>query len=225
MIKKIYHGSNRVIECPEYGYGKPHNDYGLGFYCTEDKDMAREWGVSADRDGTCNAYEIELDGLTVLNLNTAEFCILHWLNILLQNRTFEISSPLASEAKDYLLKNFSVDYERADVIIGYRADDSYFAFAQDFINGAISYRQLERAMHLGNLGEQIVIKSERAFERLTFRGADIALRTDWLSKKEKRDSEARRDYLNVERNRRQAGDIYITHIIDEEMKADDSRLR
>ena len=31
--------------------------------------------------------------------------------------------------------------------------------------------------------------------------------------------------FNVERNKRQRGDIYIAQIIDEEMKADDSRLR
>ena len=29
-----------------------------------------------------------------------------------------------------------------DVIIGYRADDSYFAFAQDFLNNAISLNTL-----------------------------------------------------------------------------------
>lgn len=225
MVKRIYHGSNRIIERPEYGYGKPYNDYGLGFYCTEEMDMAREWGVSALSDGYCNAYDIDMDGLIVLNLNDKKYCILHWLAILLQNRTFEISSVLANEAKKYLLNNFSIDYENADVIVGYRADDSYFAFAQDFINGAISYRQLNRAMHLGNLGEQIVIKSKRAFDRLSFVDSEVALRSDWLSRKEKRDSEARRDYLSEERNRRLAGDIYITQIIDEEMSADDTRLR
>ncbi len=36
---------------------------------------------------------------------------------------------------------------------------------------------------------------------------------------------ARREYFDVERNKRQRGDIYITQIIDEEMKADDRRLR
>ena len=43
--------------------------------------------------------------------------------------------------------------------IGYRADDSYFSFASDFINGAISYRQLCNAMCLGKLGQQFVLKS------------------------------------------------------------------
>ena len=51
MKRKIYHGSSEIIEKPEFGYGKPYNDYGLGFYCTEQIDMAREWGVSKEEDG------------------------------------------------------------------------------------------------------------------------------------------------------------------------------
>ena len=35
MKKTIYHGSDHIIEKPQYGYGKPYNDYGVGFYCTE----------------------------------------------------------------------------------------------------------------------------------------------------------------------------------------------
>lgn len=46
MIKKIYHGSNKIIQKPVFGFGKSANDYGLGFYCTEQLDMAKEWGVS-----------------------------------------------------------------------------------------------------------------------------------------------------------------------------------
>ena len=69
------------------------------------------------------------------------------LTVLLQNREFDIPSGLALDAKEYLLANFSIDYESFDAIIGYRADDSYFSFAQDFINGTISYRQLNNAMY------------------------------------------------------------------------------
>lgn len=47
----------------------------------------------------------------------------------------------------------------------------------------------------------------------------------WYAKKMQRDIAARREYFNVERNRRQRGDLYITQIMDEEMMADDSRLR
>ena len=51
MKKTIYHGSDHIIEKPQYGYGKPYNDYGVGFYCTENPNMAKEWGVSIDTMG------------------------------------------------------------------------------------------------------------------------------------------------------------------------------
>ena len=225
MKKAIYHGSDHIIEKPQYGYRKPYNDYGVGFYCTENPNMAKEWGVSIDRNGYANEYQIECDGLTILDLNTPEYTMLHWLTILLENREFDASTPLAAEAKDYLLQNFHLDYKTADVIIGYRADDSYFSFASDFINGAISYRQLCNAMRLGKLGQQFVPKSRKAFEQLKFMGYDTADAKEWYKKKAFRDQTARRQYFDVERNRRQRGDLYITTILDEEMKPSDPRLR
>ena len=225
MIKTIYHGSNKIIEKPLFGFGKTYNDYGLGFYCTEVLDMAKEWGVSKDNDGFANIYELETEGLTLLDLNSSEYTILHWLEVLLENRIFDITNSLAQEAKEYLLKNFTVPYKDYDIITGYRADDSYFSFAQDFINGTISYRQLNNAMHLGKLGQQFVLKSKKAFERIQFTGYEEADHHEWYVKKVTRDKMARREYFDVERNRRQRGDIFITHILDEEMTADDARLR
>lgn len=225
MIKRIYHGSENRIEKPIYGYGKKYNDYGVGFYCTESIEMAKEWGVGADRNGYANIYDLNMNGLTVLNLNDSEYCILHWLSLLLQNREFEISSVLASEAKEYITHTFLPDYSSADIICGYRADNSYFSFAQDFLNGTISYRQLSTAMHLGKLGQQIVLKSETAFSQLSFVDADIAKADEWFSKKQLRDKRARNEYFYSERYQRQRGDLYITQILDEEMKPDDERLR
>ena len=224
MLRKLYHGSCSIIEKPVFGQGKTYNDYGLGFYCTDSLDMAKEWGVSHDQDGYANCYELDCDGLRIMDLNDSRYCILHWLAVLLENREFDVPSALALEAKEYILKNFSVDYKDYDAMIGYRADDSYFSFAQDFINGAISYRQLNRAMHLGKLGQQFVLKSEMCFERIQFLGYELAESSEWYSKKMLRDRTARREYFDVERNKRERGDIYIARIIDEEMTTDDLRI-
>ena len=224
-MKIIYHGSNDIIEKPKFGKGKPYNDYGLGFYCTENLALAKEWAVDIGRDGYANIYEIDDSRLSVLNLNDEQYTILHWLAILLENRHFDSPSSLSHEAKEYILNNFSVDYKSYDVIIGYRADDSYFSFAQDFLNGTISYRQLNNAMHLGNLGQQFVLKSKKAFDLISFIGYENASFNEWYSRKENRDKAARRDYFDTEKNKRLRGDIYITQIIDEEMNGNDARLR
>lgn len=225
MKKIIYHGSEKKIEHPQFGYGKSYNDYGVGFYCTEELDMAKEWAASADRSGFANGYEIDLENLNILDLNDEKYCNLHWLALLLNNRTFDCQSSIAIEAKDYILKNFLINRKEYDVIKGYRADDSYFSFAQDFINGSISYRQLCNAMMLGELGQQIVLISEEAFQQLEFRSVDIVDGKEWYEKKYNRDKKARDDFFNLERNRRKKGDVYVYQIIDEEMNADDQRLR
>ena len=149
---------------------------------------------------------------------------MHWLAILLENRIFDIPSGIALEAREYLLNNFMINYNDYDVIIGYRADDSYFAFAQDFLNGTISYRQLNNALRLGKLGNQIVLKSKKSFNNITFVDFIKVDKDTYYPLKENRDKLARREYFNNERNKRQKGDITIINIIDEEMKENDSRL-
>lgn len=102
MSKHIYHGSKNIIELPQYGAGKKHNDYGLGFYCAENVDLDREWAVDYKRDGYANHYILEDDGLKTLYLNGEDYCILHWLAILLEHRSFDVNSALAKAAKEYV---------------------------------------------------------------------------------------------------------------------------
>ena len=45
----LYHGSEQIIESPTFGLGKQNNDFGLGFYCTESEELAKEWAVSSLR--------------------------------------------------------------------------------------------------------------------------------------------------------------------------------
>ena len=116
-------------------------------------------------------------------------------------------------------------YENYDVIIGYRADDSYFSFASAFLNNTISLAQLEKAMFLGKLGEQVVLKSEKAFSRLCFEESVPAERTIYYPKKAARDSEARAAF-RAERKAAPVRDaVYMIDILREEWKNDDARLR
>ncbi|MCQ2550507.1 MAG: DUF3990 domain-containing protein [Lachnospiraceae bacterium] len=138
----LYHGSEHRIEKPQFGKGKLHNDYGRGFYCTEHIVLANEWAIDHNRNGYCNAYKIDIESLNVLQLNDSMYSILHWITVLLENRTFDILTDFGKEAVAYLKENFSLPYHDADIIIGYRADDSYFSYASDFINNIISLQTL-----------------------------------------------------------------------------------
>lgn len=224
MKKKLYHGSDKVIEAPTFGSGNPHNDYGLGFYCTESIDLAKEWASSEDKDGFVNSYELDLDGLDICDLSNG-YHILNWMAVLLENRTFDISSPTAELARDYILANFKPPYADHDVIIGYRADDSYFSFAKDFLNNTIPLEKLSEAMRLGKLGEQVVLKSERAFRKLVFQGAEAVDNKVYYPKKRKRDSTARAEYFSSKSDFNLTDARFIIDIVREKWSDDDERLR
>ena len=192
----IYHGSVNIIEKPVFGAGKPYNDYGLGFYCTENEELAKEWAcVDNQTNGYANKYEIDLTGLKILNLTDKKYSILNWMAILVRFRAFDVNSDIAREAKEFLLKNYYIDVSQYDVVIGYRADDSYFRFAKDFLNNTISVQKLSKAMQLGELGKQIVLISERAFNALQFLGSEPVDRQIYYTKRVARDKRAREDYF------------------------------
>lgn len=221
----IYHGSDHIVEKPQYGLGKVNNDYGRGFYCTKDCDLAMEWAVDRDRDGYANMYSIDESDLSILDLSSKAYSVLHWITILMQNRGFYLDTPIAREAKDYLIDNFNVNYNNYDLIYGYRADDSYFTYAKDFINNTISLERLSEAMRYGNLGMQIVLKSEKAFQKIEFTKADSVGHEIWYPRKEKRDIQARNKYLNSDRTSFKKGETYILRIIEEELTYNDLFLR
>lgn len=221
---QIYHGSVDIIEKPVFGKGKSYNDFGKGFYCTPHIELAKEWACGDNIDGYANCYELDIKSLKVLNLNSPQYNILNWLYLLTKFRSYWQASSISSEAKEYLQENFAIDISEYDVIIGYRADDSYFSFAQDFVSNTISLERLTIAMHLGELGEQIVIKSEKAFSKLEFIGYEKADKDIYYTRKHTRDGHAKMQYREMKKYGLSDG-LYMADIIRGGMKNDSPRLR
>lgn len=221
---KLYHGSENIIEKPVYGKGARYNDYGKGFYCTENIELAKEWACAKQKNGYANIYDLDLSELNVLNLNSASYNILNWLAILADNRTYWQNGSIAEPAKNYIKENFLPDISAYDVIIGYRADDSYFSFAQDFVSGVISFQKLAQAMRLGKLGEQIVLKSPKAFAQIQFAGYENADAEEYYIKKNEREREARRQYRRNKKEQADVNELFILDIMREEIKNGDARL-
>ena len=218
----LYHGSERIVEVPAFGEGRQNNDFGLGFYCTESEDLAKEWAVSSLRNGFANRYTLDTEYLNILNLNSPDYTILNWIAVLVEHRLFTIKTPVARRAKRYLIDNFGVNVNAFDLITGSRADDSYFDYAESFLNNGISVEQLARAMRLGKLGEQIVIKSKFAFSCLRYEGFDIAEKEKYYVLRKARDDEANELYQEM---LEEEGDgLYIQDIMRGGIKNDDPRI-
>ncbi len=222
----IYHGSQQIVEVPKFGIGKTYNDYGQGFYCTESMELAKEWACPVKNDGYLNKYILHMDGLNVMHLTKGEFNILNWLAVLLAHRKFDITSPMGNNAREFILDRFMPDTKDVDVMIGYRADDSYFSFAEDFVNNTISLRDLNHAMQLGTLGEQVVLLSERSFERIEFVEHEVADYREYYYKRSQRDQNARAAYKSCKKNLQQLiDDVFVLDIMREDMRHDDPRLQ
>ncbi|MBQ0081194.1 MAG: DUF3990 domain-containing protein [Alistipes sp.] len=219
----IYHGSPNIVT-PVFKEGKVYNDYGQGFYCTEHLELAKEWACTQDSDGYANQYILNLEGLKVLHLNDPQYNILNWLAILLENRRFSIAEGLSNQAKKYIVEKFLPEYKSYDIIKGYRADDSYFSYTRDFVNNSLSLGGLRRAMMLGKLGEQVVLKSKRAFDSITKGEIFLADRSEYYAKYCERDRIARENYKEIFANATSHDELYIIDIIRGGITNDDPRL-
>lgn len=223
---QLFHGTDHIIEIPDINIGNPHNDYGKGFYCTKNMDLACEWACKNDTNGFVNIYNIDIKALCILNLLDGNYTVLNWIALLLQHRTFTLNSEIAINARDYIIENFSIDISKYDIVIGYRADDSYFQYAESFISNSLSLKGLNKALYLGKLGEQIVIVSKKGFEKIKFIDAQSVNKTIFYPKFLNRDTQARSAYSKEIKNEKiYQDDIFVLDILREEMKNDDPRLQ
>lgn len=219
----IYHGSDKIIEVPKFSEGKINNDFGLGFYCTKEKDMAKEWAVGLLKDGYCNTYTIDTKYLKILDLNSGKYNILNWIALLVEHRIFSINSPIVNRAKRYLIDNFSLNINAYDIIISYRADDSYFDYAEDFLSNQITINQLSLAMKLGKLGLQFVVKSKYAFSLLNFKESEKVKAQDFFSKRITREKEAEKNYNKILETE-DVSSLFIQDIIKMGLKNGDKKI-
>lgn len=142
--------------------------------------------------------------------------------MLVEHRLLSIKTPVARRAKRYLVENFGVNVNAFDVVTGYRADDSYFDYAESFLNNGITVEQLARAMRLGKLGEQIVLKSRFAFSKLHYEGFEVADRETYFCLRKARNDEANRVYMEMLEE--ESDGLYIQDIMRGGIQNDDPRI-
>lgn len=210
----LYHGSENVIEKPFLDGGKKNNDYGQGFYCTQDLKLAREWACTESVSAYVNKYELDVSDLKVLDLSKEKFSTLNWLAILVNYRRIRVTTPVMKRAMEWLIKHFLIDISSYDVVVGHRADDSYFSFARAFIGNQITLGQLSYALALGELGIQYVLKTEDAFGALKFIGFEPVDRTIYYAKRKRRDELAREAFMK-EMEREEPEGIFIRELMKE----------
>lgn len=166
---RLYYGSESLFTQPTFGYGKLTNDYGLGFYMTSSYELAKLWASKSEKGGYVLTFDFDISDLEVLNLKDyGEENVLKWISILVNNRFDFIEKERYQSYIDWLNKKFYINLDTYDVVIGYRADDSYFQYSKSFVSNELSFEILTKAMKIGKLGLQYVAISKKAFKRLKF---------------------------------------------------------
>ena len=217
---RIYHGSDKIVQAPRFGIGRTNNDFGLGFYCTYSEELAAEWAVSPNRDGFVSVYAFDDTGLRIIDLCSSQYTILHWLSLLMNYREFDPGSAILHRAREYIIRNFPVDYQSCDCIAGYRADDINFTLARMFLDGELSFQELRRRLQDNSAGRQFVLKSNRAFERISYVGY-ITSSSDVYPAKTAREIKI----LSEVQKRLNKSGMYIDRMISEDIKSYDPRLQ
>lgn len=171
----IYHGSKRIIENPLVKGSDLTNDYGPAFYLTLDLEAAMSWACRNDSLGIVNKYTVNdktFSSLRVLDLtNKDKYSVLNWMAILMHFRVLNSSFVRNNQMVLGWLSKYYVDVNQYDIIIGFRADDSYFRFPIRFISNDLAFEDLEKVFLFGNLGVQYAFVSEKAVHALKFEKA------------------------------------------------------
>ena len=219
----LYHGSKKIISVPDITKGVLYNDFGPGFYCCESPENAGEWACHRGSGGFINRYVIETDGLNILDLSSEHHTLMNWLAVVLENREFRISSANVGRFVNHLKNYFRPDIEGSDIIIGTRCDDSNFSFVRLFLDEKLSYGQLMSLVRNGSAGAQVVIRSERAYDRLRFETCSRADADVYYPKRKKKDYNSRITCIA----QMEIGDrdgLFMHQLLREEVRPGDSRL-
>ena len=169
---KIYHGSKEVIKSPKVKGSNATNDYGPSFYMTIDLEAAKSWASKNNVIGIVNQYVIDnrvFKNFKVLDLtNKDQYSVLNWITILMHFRTLDSSFIRNNRLTLEWLQKYYINVDDYDVIIGFRADDSYFRFPSRFVSNDLAFDDLEDIFLSGNLGVQYAFMSERAIKALKY---------------------------------------------------------
>lgn len=211
----VYHGTKDSMLKADFNFNNRNNDYGKGFYTTPYPKLGKEWAYASYASGNKGylyEYSIDLTDMEVLDLTSKDS--VHWVAELITNRTINTDNREAlKDTIELFKKKYKLDTSRTDVIIGYRADDSYFTYAEDFLSGAIYKDTLDSALRNGDLGIQVFIKSEKAFKALKLLSGPIEVPEKYKVFFEKRDKNARKKYQEDMKNQVSRNKVRVSDLL------------
>ncbi|MBQ6771769.1 MAG: DUF3990 domain-containing protein [Bacteroidales bacterium] len=151
----LYHGTNAVIESVDLAQSRIGKDFGLGFYLTPDKQVARrqaERKLEQFGEGEATVYKYYIADEALTSLKTVRFdsYTLDWARFVLSNR----KNRTRKQIHDY------------DIVIGPIADDVVGYQIRRVEEGIISDEQFLEEIKFHTITIQYLFASKKAVELL-----------------------------------------------------------
>ena len=143
-INILYHGTGATFENPDLDNSREDVDFGVGFYTTQNKEMAKKW-ASSKRKSTINTYSFNRIG--DLKIYTFK------LDFVTNNRL-----GIDSQKK----------YDKYDILIGPTAENKVFDTVNEYIKGTYTKKEAIQYINVAGFDQQIVFKTEKAIQSLKF---------------------------------------------------------
>lgn len=157
--KLLFHGAKDVINLPlDFKYSKEKNDFGRGFYLGENFEQASTY-IANSSSKYVYSFSLYDQDLIIEKFNVDT----EWMLAIAYYRGW-----LAQYKHNEIIDNIIKKVENADVIIAPIADNRMFDLISEFVDGTITNEQCEHALAATNLGNQYVIKTKKALEKLEF---------------------------------------------------------
>ncbi|MCR5156196.1 MAG: DUF3990 domain-containing protein [Butyrivibrio sp.] len=145
---KVYHAGYFEIPQPDIHRGRINADFGQGFYVTADYEFAGGWAREKTGEKIyINFYELDEEGLDILEFNRDA----DWFRYVFSNRR---SMPDVHAGKD--------------LVIGPIANDTIYNTMGIMTSGFLSDEEALKLLCVGPLYRQIVLKTQKASDRLRF---------------------------------------------------------
>lgn len=147
---KVYHGSNIPVPFPQISKGRKNVDFGLGFYVTDNYEIAEKWASHKKDNAVISEYELDINKLKTYRFNLDS----EWLNYVIANRNG---------------CSTNLDIRNYDVIIGPIVDEKMFSVIEYYENGWIDSETAIEVLVNFNAGIQFCLITQDSIDtRLRF---------------------------------------------------------
>ena len=153
----IFHGAKGTLQMPlDLDHSKPRNDFGKGVYFGEELYQAGTF-ISEHENGRVYIFEINMLDLNIVRFKVSK----EWMIAVAYYRGL-----LDNYSNHKVIKNIIKKVEDADLIIAPIADNKMYNIINQFVLGEITDEQCSHALSATDLGNQYVVRTEKALEKM-----------------------------------------------------------